>query len=55
MSGTQPARVLVDTSAWIDALRKDGDPEVSGLECFSNPLAKRFLPVASRSVPANLN
>ncbi len=30
MSGAQPARVLVDTSAWIDALRKDGDPEIRG-------------------------
>jgi len=23
-----PARVLVDTSAWIDALRSDGDPDM---------------------------
>ena len=23
-----PRRVLIDTSAWIDALRKDGDAEI---------------------------
>lgn len=26
-----PGKVLVDTSAWIDALRRDGDPDVRAL------------------------